>query len=71
MKQFEIAVEAVTDGERRWMKIVRVDEHIEVHTDKDAILDAPHVESVDEWGKALGYRISAIIGSFLHEENIV
>jgi hypothetical protein len=70
-KQFEITVEAISDGERRWIKIARVDDTIEVHTDKDEAMDAPHVESADEWGKALGYRVSSIIGSFLQEENIV
>jgi len=70
-KEFEITVEAVADGERRWMKIARVGDTLEVHTDGDGLLDAPHVESADDWGKAIGWRVGVLIGTFLTEENVV
>jgi hypothetical protein len=69
-KQFEVTLEVTTDGSKRFMRIVRVGDTIEVHTDDDP-MGTPHVESVEEWGKALGWRVGSLIGTFLAEENLV
>jgi hypothetical protein len=69
-KQFEVALEVTTNGNKRFMRIVRVGDTIEVHTDDDP-MGTPHVELAEQWGKALGWRIGSLIGTFLAEENIV